>query len=87
MCGTPAYMAPEILAKSRYKGPVADIWSMGVVLFIMLTGHPPFKKAEKGDWWFDRIRKSQYYYFWKVHLRNGNVSELAQGKLIMHNLN
>ena len=81
-CGTKGYMAPEILGKSPYKGPVADIWSMGVVLFIMLTGFPPFQIAKKGDWWFDRITKSQYKYFWKAHLRNCNVSELAQGTFI-----
>jgi len=77
-CGTKGYMAPEILARTPYKGPLADIWSMGVVLFIMLTGFPPFQIAKKGDWWFDRIAKSQYEYFWKAHLRNAKVPELAQ---------
>ena len=79
MCGTKGYIAPEILAKNPYKGPSADIWSMGVVLFIMLTGFPPFQIAEKGDWWFDRISNSQYKHFWKAHLRNTTVSDAAQG--------
>ena len=54
---------------------------MGVVLFIMLTGFQPFQIAKKGDRWFDRIEKSQHKYFWKAHLGNCNVSELAQGVL------
>jgi serine/threonine protein kinase len=77
-CGTKGYMAPEILSKSQYKGPLVDIWSLGVVLFIMLTGFPPFQIAQKGDWWFDRVSKSQYRHFWKAHLRNARVSEAAQ---------
>mmetsp|Transcript_17745 Transcript_17745/g.38338 ORF Transcript_17745/g.38338 Transcript_17745/m.38338 type:complete len:375 (+) Transcript_17745:843-1967(+) len=41
MCGTPGYVAPEILRKERY-GTKVDMWSMGVIVFIMLGGYPPF---------------------------------------------
>jgi len=41
MCGTPGYVAPEILRKEKY-GTKADMWSMGVIIFIMLGGYPPF---------------------------------------------
>lgn len=76
-CGTKGYMAPELFAGKGYKGPSADVWSAGVVLFIMLTGFPPFQIAERGDWWFDRIVKGQYSHFWKAHLRNTRLSEDA----------
>lgn len=42
-CGTPSYMAPEIVARTEYAGGPADIWAMGVLLFAMLTGKFPFK--------------------------------------------
>ena len=41
-CGTPAYMAPEILARPGYNGQAADVWALGVMLFAMLTGALPF---------------------------------------------
>lgn len=37
-CGTPSYMAPEIVRKSYYRGPPVDIWALGVVLYILKTG-------------------------------------------------
>ena len=42
-CGTPAYIAPEILRGLGYKGFGVDVWSAGVVLYAMLYGSVPFK--------------------------------------------
>lgn len=50
-CGTRSYMSPEILAHVQYDGAKADIWSAGVILFIMLAGNPPFAQASGTDWW------------------------------------
>ena len=41
--GTPAFMAPEIQQKKSYVGWAVDIWSLGVLLFTLVTGTLPFK--------------------------------------------
>jgi serine/threonine protein kinase len=42
-CGTPSYMAPEIVTKKEYLGPPADIWALGVLYYALLCGKFPFK--------------------------------------------
>lgn len=41
--GTPAYLAPEIIKENGYQGFQADVWSLGVLSYIALTGEVPFK--------------------------------------------
>ena len=51
-CGTPMYMAPEILSCSKeigYKGFPVDIWSAGIALYIMLSGSLPFSVKNEND--------------------------------------
>lgn len=69
-CGTRSYMAPEILAHRPYDGAQADIWSAGVVLFIMIAGAPPFQIAGGSDWWFNAVNRGAYDRFWAAHLRS-----------------
>ncbi|KAJ4703668.1 Non-specific serine/threonine protein kinase [Melia azedarach] len=58
-CGTPAYVAPEVINKKGYDGAKADIWSCGVVLFVLLAGYLPFYDSNLMEM-YKRITKAEF---------------------------
>jgi len=58
LCGTPNYLAPEVLCKKGHSYEV-DIWSIGCVLYTLLVGRPPFETESLKDT-YQRIKRNEY---------------------------
>lgn len=59
LCGTPNYIAPEVLCKKGHSFEV-DIWSMGCILYTLLVGHPPFETQSLKDT-YNKIKRNEYH--------------------------
>ena len=64
--GTEGYMAPEVQTKN-YDGRKADIFSCGVILFIMYTASPPFERSVPNDPYYKLIKDKNFTTFWSYH--------------------
>ena len=72
MCGTPLYQSPEVVAGQPYDGAKSDLWACGVVLFILVSGRPPFgvcaaKPLHHRDWWWRAAVMGCWHEFWEGH--------------------
>jgi len=59
-CGTPGYVAPEILRGDKY-GAEVDVWSMGVICYVLLAGYPPFYDEDQKRL-FKKIKEGRYHF-------------------------
>lgn len=59
VCGTPNYLAPEVLTNKNGHSFEVDVWSLGVVLYALVVGKPPFETADV-KMTYDKIKKCTY---------------------------
>jgi serine/threonine protein kinase len=74
LCGTPGYLAPEILERFPAYDTACDLWSVGVILFLLLGGYLPFEDDDE-DIVFERTRNGEYDFhpaYWR------NISTCAK---------
>lgn len=63
--GTLPYQAPEINLKVKYRGEDVDVFSLGIILFILVTGLPPFKVADESDFFYRQIIHGKMLEYWQ----------------------
>ncbi len=59
MCGTPNYLAPEVLEGEWGHSYEVDIWSLGVIIYKLIIGKPPFETSDVKAT-YERIKKNNY---------------------------
>ncbi|KAM9391215.1 serine/threonine-protein kinase PLK1 [Salvelinus alpinus] len=65
LCGTPNYIAPEVLCKKGHSFEV-DVWSLGCILYTLLVGKPPFETSCLKET-YNRIKKNNYTIPWQIN--------------------
>jgi len=76
-CGSPHYAAPEIIKGKQYRGDVADIWSLGIILYAMLNGFLPFDGGDLPST-LRKVRSGKYYLSPEL---SPEATDLIQGML------
>lgn len=59
ICGTPNYIAPEVLEGKNGHSYEVDIWSLGVIIYTLIIGKPPFETANVKST-YEKIKKNMY---------------------------
>lgn len=60
-CGTPSYMAPEMVMGREYSGFAVDVWALGVLLFVLLSGRFPFKGQTESEL-YSKIKRGGFQF-------------------------
>ena len=80
-CGSAAYAAPEVVSRTPYNPKLADVWSLGVILFIMLNGSMPFDDSN-----LRKLLKAQISRDWIFHPNIWDTVSAAAKYVVRHTL-
>lgn len=83
LCGTPTYIAPEVIRGHIYS-PAADIWSAGVILYILLAGVQPFYGRTHNEI-FEKIKQGKWHFISKFESISAEAKDLVR-KMLTHDL-
>ncbi|XP_017676771.1 PREDICTED: calcium/calmodulin-dependent protein kinase type 1G [Lepidothrix coronata] len=86
-CGTPGYVAPEVLAQKPYSKAV-DCWSIGVITYILLCGYPPFYEETESKL-FEKIKEGYYEFespFWDDISESGKALQAFNAAAVVHHM-
>ncbi|XP_074301308.1 CBL-interacting serine/threonine-protein kinase 4-like [Silene latifolia] len=75
-CGTPAFAAPEIVGRAGYDGSKADVWSCGVILFVLLSGYLPFDDGNLVVMYRRMCKKEYRFPSWVSKSARGLITRL-----------
>jgi serine/threonine protein kinase len=64
--GSPGYYAPEILERRPFQGQYVDVFTLGIILFSLVVGCPPFFQANQDDPYYKYLRRGQVTNFWRL---------------------
>lgn len=73
------YICPEIFSEETFIGSAADIFAIGVSLFILIVGDYPFRVAKKSDIKYQNMYKKDPFVFWRKHSRA--KKKISKGKI------
>ena len=71
-CGTPGYVAPEVLAQKPY-GKAVDVWSIGVISYILLCGYPPFYDENDANLFAQILKGKSWLWLPVIRGRSGET--------------